>query len=293
MMLFSWVAGARFCFTGQIDSAEVYFHKALSYPDENLDIEAQKYRTYMWLGNLHRHKGNMDSTIYYNRLAYEWYYEQGFLFWALYSSNMTGLFYLENSELSEAENCFLQSERIFNEMINKNSWYRYDSLKYVVSYGTELYFPLSNKFMKEMMWDYGKMMYERLYQINKRMQRKDKAFDYLLAFTMAKDSLNKLIRNREIVEIQVKYESERKDQQIENLSKENEFKDIRISQTKIILFGLTGLLILIVILAIVLIRQNKLREQQKNMLLQQKLFRSQMNPPFYLQLPGKYSEPHC
>jgi len=80
--------------------------------------------------------------------------------------------------------------------------------------------------------------------------------------------------------MQTRYESDRKDQQIDYLSKENEFKDTQLSQTRIILFGLAGLVILIVILAFVLIRQNKLREQQKNLLLQQKLFRSQMNPHF-------------
>jgi len=280
MMLFSWVAGARFCFSGQIDSAELYFDKALSYPDENLDIEAQKYRTYMWLGNLHRLKGNLDSTIYYNRIAYEWYYEKGFLFWALYSSNMLGYFYYEFNELNTSEKYFLQSEKIFKEMIELNSWYRYDSLKYIVSYGTELYFPLSKRFMKEMMWEYGKMMYGMLYEINNKKKNTDKALEYLLAFKNSGDSLSKLIRNREIIEIQTKYESERKDQQIENLSKDNEFKDIRISQTRVILIGLAILLFIIIVLAIVLIRQNRLREQQKNVLIQQRLFRSQMNPHF-------------
>jgi len=46
------------------------------------------------------------------------------------------------------------------------------------------------------------------------------------------------------------------------------------------IFSLIVLLVLIIIFAVILIRQNKLREQQKNLLLQQRLFRSQMNPHF-------------
>jgi len=64
------------------------------------------------------------------------------------------------------------------------------------------------------------------------------------------------------------------------LSKENEFKDIRINQSRIIVFSLVALVVLVALLAIGFIRQTGFREQQKSLLLQQKLFRLQMNPHF-------------
>jgi sensor histidine kinase YesM len=84
----------------------------------------------------------------------------------------------------------------------------------------------------------------------------------------------------ETVGLQTRYESEQKEKQIENLSRENEFQSLKLRQSRIFLFGLTGLVALVIILTIMLIRQNRLRERQKNLILQQRLFRSQMNPHF-------------
>jgi sensor histidine kinase YesM len=53
-----------------------------------------------------------------------------------------------------------------------------------------------------------------------------------------------------------------------------------LEQTRLYLFALGMLVFFIVLLAVVFIRQNKLRNEQQNLLLQQKLFRSQMNPHF-------------
>jgi len=276
----TWSIGVGYYVTGETDSAKVYFHNALAYPGEDPSVQAQKYRALIWLADLHYSEGEFDTTISYLQTAFEWYNKNGFLFWTMYVSNNLGSFYYENGELNIAEKYYLQSERIFKEMINRNSWHRHDSLKYIVSYGSELYVPLPIKFVKEMMWIYGESIYHKLYQINEKKTRVYEELEYYIAYSKARDTLNKLMRNREQIELQTKYESERKDQQIDNLSKENEFKDFRISQSRIILFGLVGLVILIVILAIVLVRQNKLREHQRNLLLQQKLFRSQMNPHF-------------
>jgi len=276
----TWSIGVGYYQTGEIDSAKVYFHNALAYPGEDPSIQAQKYRALIWLANLHYSEGEFDTAISYLQTAFEWYNKNGFLFWTMNVSNNLGFKYYENSELNIAEKYYLQSESIFKEMINRNSWFRHDSLKYIASYGSELYVPLPLKFVKEMMWIYGELIYHKLYQINKKKKRIYKELEYHIAYSKTRNTLNKLMRNREAIELQTKYESERKDQQIENLSKENEFKDLRIFQSRIILFSLVGLVILIVILAIVLVRQYKLREQQKNLLLQQKLFRSQMNPHF-------------
>ncbi|MCD4725968.1 MAG: histidine kinase [Bacteroidales bacterium] len=276
----TWNIAVGYYLTGETDSAKVYFHNALAYPGEDPSVQAQKYRALIWLADLHYSKGEFDTTISYLQTTFEWYNENGFLFWAMYVSNNLGSFYYENNELNIAEKYYLQSERIFKEMINRNSWYRHDSLKYIASYGTELYVPLPLKYMKEMMWINGESIYRKLYQINGKKKRIYKELEYHVAYSKARDTLNKLIRKRETIELHAKYESDRKDQQIDNLSKENEFKDLRIFQSRIILFSLAGLVLLIVILAIVLARQNKLREQQKNLLLQQKLFRLQMNPHF-------------
>jgi sensor histidine kinase YesM len=57
-------------------------------------------------------------------------------------------------------------------------------------------------------------------------------------------------------------------------------QDLRLSQSRYLTFGLAGLVILATALALVFIRQEKLRNRQQTLVLQQKLFRSQMNPHF-------------
>ncbi len=280
IMIQTWLTGNYFVKIGETDSAKAYYHKALSFPDLNPNIEAMKYRVATWLGYLHHSEGDLDTAVFYIQKSFDFYQKKGFLYWAMYTSNELGYFYFKNNEINIAEKYYQQSEKLFNEMLTKNSWCRHDSLKYVVTYGLELFYPIPPMYMKELMWHFGKSMYYSLYQINETMKRTDEALKYHIAYSNANDTLNKLKRNRETIELQTKYESERKDQQIENLSKENEIKNLRIFQSRIILFSLVGLVILIIILTFVLARQYKLREQQKNLLLQQKLFRSQMNPHF-------------
>ena len=280
MMLITFLAGTDFYLLGETDSAKVYFEKALAYPNVNPSIEALKYRPISWLGYLHYAAGDVDSAIFYLRKPYDWYNEKGFLYWAMDASRNLGSIYYQNNELNTSENYYQQSERVFKEWLQRNSWYRHDSLKNIVTYGTELYFPIPPSRIKEMMWQQGKFMYYGLYQINAAKKRTGEALKYHIAYSSAKDTLNKLQRIRETIELQIRYESESKDQQIQTLSLENELKESRLHQTRFFLFGSVGFFILILMFGFILFRQNKLKADQQMLVLQQKLFRSQMNPHF-------------
>jgi len=64
------------------------------------------------------------------------------------------------------------------------------------------------------------------------------------------------------------------------LQKENEVKDLRIQQSRILLFGLGGFVVVILLMALMFVRQNKIRAEHKTVVLEQKLLRLQMNPHF-------------
>jgi LytS/YehU family sensor histidine kinase len=106
------------------------------------------------------------------------------------------------------------------------------------------------------------------------------AMNYILAYSEAKDTLRELSRNREIIEIQIRYETEKKEEQIEYLSQEHRWKSVQIRQTRFVLFGVSGLFFLGGLLAWLLIRHNRFRMSQKALLLEQRFLRSQMNPHF-------------
>jgi hypothetical protein len=283
MMPYIFFTGLYLELTGDPDSAKVYFNKALGYIDVNPDLQLPQYRFLRLLRYLHYSAGDIDSVLFYKQRTLDWYNQNGYLFLAMYLSNDLGLLYYKNNEVNTAEKYYHQSKRIFKEMKDNNSWYKLDSLNNIVALGTDLIYPLHRWQMKELIWILGKSMYDGLYQINKAKKRIGDAHNYYIAYSNAKDTLNKLQRIHETNELITKSEAEHKlgnQLVIQNFLRESYLRKSKIKQSMYFLIGLGILVILIVVLAIVLIRQNKLREQQKNLLLQQKLFRSQMNPHF-------------
>ncbi len=64
------------------------------------------------------------------------------------------------------------------------------------------------------------------------------------------------------------------------MEKENEVQELQIKQSRIFNWGLVGLVVIIVLMALLFIRQNKLKNEHKTVVLEQKLLRLQMNPHF-------------
>jgi tetratricopeptide (TPR) repeat protein len=279
-LIFTWVLGITYMATGKYDSAKMYLYKALAFPDENINIIAQKFRAGIWLAIFYSRTGETDSALFYGRGSFEWYNDNGLFFWAMTASNFLGWLHYRINDLDHAEKWILESERLFSEILARDSWYRDDSLKSISAFGYELYYPLPLSDMKYMTWDEGENLYHALFRIYEKKKNTSKALRYHILYANAGDSLQKLRKQRETMEMQVRYESEQKEKQIEFLSAENEMKAFKLRQSRILLFGLAGFAVLIVLLAVVLVRQFRLKERQNSLVLQQKLFRSQMNPHF-------------
>jgi len=280
MMLTTLMAGSCYYRIGEKDNAIVYLDKALAYPDDNPSIQALKYHAKTIQADMYYSEGKIDSVIFIYQMAFEWYSENGFLYWAMYYANSIASIHSKNNAFAVAEKYFQQSEKIFEEMMKRNSWYRYDSLKYVVSHGIELYFPMPRTQMKEKMWKLGRRMFYGLYKSNEVNNRTENALKYFIEYHNATDTLNKLKRSRETKEFQTKSESERKDQQIETLSLENELKESLLQQKNYFLFGSVSLFIIILMFGYILFRQKRFKTNQQMIILQQKLLRSQLNPHF-------------
>jgi len=95
-----------------------------------------------------------------------------------------------------------------------------------------------------------------------------------------RDSISLYKRNKDILEVNISYETEKKEHELSRLSEDNINKEKQLRQSYITVAGSIILVLLTLLLAIVLIRQNKLRNEQRTLLLQQRLFRLQMNPHF-------------
>jgi len=272
--------GANYLAVREIDSAHKYLDKALEFPDINQDVKALKHRAMIWKSYLHQSLDEYDTAIFYLDTAYKWYNNIGYLFGAMELANDLGNRFYYRNDIKKAEKYFEQAELIFNEIVQKNSWYRHDSLKNVVFWGLELYVPIPPSIIKLMNWLEVTLTYYRLFQIYEKLNRTDEALKYHKTYANAADTLNRLQRNVDVLELQTRYESERKDQQIDTLSLENELQESLLRQNRYLLFGSAGLFVIILMFGYILFRQNKLKADQQMLVLQQKLFRLQMNPHF-------------
>jgi len=232
------------------------------------------------LASIYTVYGEPDSALYYYKRAYQWLEHHGYLRSAFLAAYELGLFYNQSGRKTEAENSWLNAESLLDEMTGKNSYYRYDSLKYTVSYGTELYFPYTKKHVKEDTYRFANLVYRDLYRYYQEKDHLHPAMHYLQAYTAAKDTLDRLTRNREAVEIQTKYESVRKDAEIRTLSKANEIKELKLLQFRWFIAGISGLAVVIALFAWLLHKQFRLKNSRQMLILQQQLFRSQINPHF-------------
>jgi tetratricopeptide (TPR) repeat protein len=94
------------------------------------------------------------------------------------------------------------------------------------------------------------------------------------------DSVFTIETHRQLAEMQALHESQQQQMQILRLSKENELNSLRAGRSQNAIISLGGIVVIILLFSILFIRQIRIRNQQKAMLVEQQLFRSQMNPHF-------------
>ncbi len=276
------LAGERYRCIGKKDSALVYLNRALDFPDENQNVITLKYRAYTAIGGLYYRMGpeKLDSAIIYFEKAFKYYSENGFLFWASNLAETLGHVYYFRNRYDKALIYYQTAEALILEMLRKKSWYRYDSMKHIVSWGVKLYVPIPPGQSKLLMWKNASSVYYYLFKTNDFMGNDKEALHYHIAYSNANDTLNEIRKSEEILRLQTDFETERYEGQIKDLYRDNEIQSLKLRQSGYLIFGLVALVVIIILAALFLIRLNKLKEQQQTLLLQQKLFRSQMNPHF-------------
>jgi tetratricopeptide (TPR) repeat protein len=280
MLVHHGLVAACYKESGKIDSALVFYRKALAFPIVNPSIEAMTIEHMRRMGEIYHLNHQADSAIRCLSAAYNWLSDAGFLMQSQMAARELGEIYQERHDYKTAESYFKAAESLLDEMIAQRSIYRFDSLKYVVSWGAELYIPWSKNIIKQFIYSRAIKTYGCMYSYYLERNNTDAALQYLQKYSASKDTMVNLTRKKEIIEIQTKFETEAKERQIENLENENLLKELQIKQNKWFMAGLAGLVILVFLFAVLLIRQNKLKHDQQTLLLQQKLLRTQMNPHF-------------
>ncbi len=107
-----------------------------------------------------------------------------------------------------------------------------------------------------------------------------KAYDYFLLSDQLKDTLLTETKMEKILEIQEKYETEKKAKQIAILKQERDASLAKSRLVDTVLYFSIGTLLLLIIIAYFYLRQRKAKENQRKVELEHKVLRAQMNPHF-------------
>lgn len=124
--------------------------------------------------------------------------------------------------------------------------------------------------------------YKNLHLIEETNQNYESALLWHKKFKQISDSIRDKEVRTQIVELEMAYETEKKEQQIELLSVENHIKNQRLRVGVFLLAALSAIILLI--LYILQMRRKQAMLVQND--LQQQLFRSQMNPHFIFNVLG-------
>ncbi len=107
-----------------------------------------------------------------------------------------------------------------------------------------------------------------------------KALSFYDEYIALKDSLFNMDREKQIEEIETKFQTEKKEKQIEILNQETLIQKQKLKNQQLILTSAVIIVLFVFLIGILYFRQNKLKSELEIEQNKQKLLRSQMNPHF-------------
>lgn len=122
--------------------------------------------------------------------------------------------------------------------------------------------------------------YITLHNLYKRQTVYDSALFYLEKYYLYRDSVLGEEHKLQIEDLELKYESEKKERRINELTLSNALKSARLRQQNLWLILLIGSGLAIPVMVFLFYRQRSLRQKQANAEIRQQLLTAQMNPHF-------------
>ncbi|MGH1336511.1 MAG: tetratricopeptide repeat-containing sensor histidine kinase [Aureispira sp.] len=107
-----------------------------------------------------------------------------------------------------------------------------------------------------------------------------KAYEYQSQMIVLKDSLLNETKQKQIEELEIQYETTKKEQSNQLLRKERDIEKLKVERGQYWILGLGLLLLVGLIVSYSILRTNQAKEEQKNTQLKHQLLRNQMNPHF-------------
>lgn len=255
----------------QYPKAIYYYEKLLKISIE-LNDEKDIADAYNNLGTVHMEMKEFDKAYKYYFKAFKIYQKvkdrPGL---ALVYSNI-GNVYLEKHKMDSAILFQERGLRIELELDNRegiaDSYENIASIYYksgdydksVAMYRSALSYTKEN--------DLIQLIYDKITRAYIHLGDSDNAIHYHNLSLSLKDSIYNRETKNIIAELQTKYETEKKESEIKILTKENELKSLRLKKNSILLYSVSGILLLIVVLVIVILSAYRAKNKANQLLVQ-------------------------
>jgi len=270
---------------GEFDQAEDYYQQSVAVAI-SLNDSASIYKKYINLALLNLNQKKPNEASNYLDMAVP-YLDRGNVL-ALYQMySRLGLLYSleEDTKQLALENYrtamnFIISEKYYGEMMllymNLAELEITDNLQL-----SKIYLDSAKYFLLQGEGYENYLMYS---EIEKKILLEAKELEELLTVQERIDSLRQIRfdseKSKAIEELKISYETEKKEQQIHNLQREKEIAELKISQQRAFLAGGIAFALVLSIAGFTFYRNRTLRLDQKRLMSEQRLLRSQMNPHF-------------
>lgn len=122
--------------------------------------------------------------------------------------------------------------------------------------------------------------YRMLYKIAEKNRDPIASLDYYKKYITYRDSVVSIENLNAIEELKTRYETEKKEQQIQNLEQEQQISGLKIRQQNVLIIG-SGFMVLVMIIAgLTFFKNRTLKLSKQRLKVEHQLLRSQMNPHF-------------
>ncbi|QHI37408.1 Sensor histidine kinase YpdA [Kordia antarctica] len=183
----------------------------------------------------------------------------------------------------------LELEKLYNYPEFKDTFLHAVGIGYLGLKDYEKAIPYLEKALEETNVETGKVpVLNDLAKAYQELKNYKKANEVLLLHNKLKDTVYNQSQEKAIAEITEKYENEKKQKEITFLNTESELQQLKIHQQSYIIYGIAGLIMLLLILGIVWYKTRQQKQKFKEAIinldkekLQQRFLRTQLNPHFF------------
>ncbi|MBN1198598.1 MAG: histidine kinase [Bacteroidales bacterium] len=257
-----------------------FLHVGRMLDPETVEGRASLSQLYAHNGNVYLKMGMLDSARFYYHSGMVLAQKNRHYYGLLENGMGLARYYFQQKDPLRALK-YCDSVIFYGLKIDSSgSFFGIPKYSKLMALGAELYIPLTSGYKRYIAWGFMHQAYQLKIRIFESQGRYKEAFLTDKTCSAINDSIVGFQKRKEILDLEYKYQTGQKDDQITMLYQQNQLQSLKLNQNRLILFSVIGMGVLSVLVMFLLIRQNRARAREQVAEFRQKLLRSQMNPHF-------------